>query len=50
MILMCPCIIEFIGGMDYEGEWITSEWLTRPSNPFPPMKYIIHRAIRINGQ
>jgi hypothetical protein len=21
MILMCPCIIDFIGGMDYEGEW-----------------------------
>jgi len=21
MILMCPCIIDFIGGMDYKGEW-----------------------------
>jgi hypothetical protein len=21
MILMCPCIIDFIGEMDYEGEW-----------------------------
>ncbi len=23
---------------------------TRPSNPFPPMKSIKHRAIRISGQ
>jgi hypothetical protein len=21
MIIMCPCIIDFMGGMDYEGEW-----------------------------
>ncbi len=52
MILMCPCIIDFIGGMDYESEWggggtseVSAIWAqecpgppppTRPSNPFPP--------------
>ncbi len=43
----------------HRGEWITRASggkcpgpppPTRPSNPFPPMKSIIHRAIRISGQ
>ena len=57
LILMCPCIIDFIGGMDYLGEWGGGDpghswalkWHER-SNPFPPVKSIIHGHIRISGQ
>ncbi len=64
MILMGPCIIDFIGGNGLRGQvGGRGPWTllgpgvsrapnppTRPSNPFPPMKSIIHRAIRISGQ
>jgi hypothetical protein len=58
MILMCPCIIDFIGGNGLQG-WVGGRgpWTllgplphTHPSNPFPPMKSIIHGHIRISGQ
>ncbi len=54
MILMCPCIIDFIGGNGLRGQVGGSVQgplpPTCPSNPFPPMKSIIQRAIRISGQ
>jgi hypothetical protein len=52
VILMCPCIKDFIGGNGLQG-WVGGRgpWtLLGTSNPFPPMKSIIHGHIRISGQ
>jgi hypothetical protein len=52
MILMCPCIIDFIGGrMDYKGEWgegalDTPGPLNRTREaPSPPLTQVIHSPL-----
>jgi hypothetical protein len=52
MILMAPCIIDFIGANVLLGHRSVQGPLppTCPSNAFAPIKSIMHRAIRISGQ